>query len=549
MKTLAFRALVLGTSAFLLSQVGIFTSLLGDLLIDPVVEVDSLFWGVVGASGLHVVGNLMAVVLAALLVTRRSDLAYVPSLALFVVMLPVVTTGFLMEMLPLRYLGPDWLWTIGRPRWQVMATAPWLALGAFLRFSTLFPVGSPARAQGSVNPATRKGLRSLRRLQDLSQRPGIVGATVAVLIGISVVGWLLVSWWGQGSDLGPGFLGVRFVVVLSAVLLLAFVGVANLQTTYRTLEQAGRRQMRWVVLGAVGGFSLALLGATTWFVLPPRLAEATTWLEVFLPGSVVMVILVALYLAVFYAGSIDPTLMIRRATVYGALGILFLFFLAGFSNLAEEFLESTVGLPGGLGTVLGGGGIAVVLIPVKHRIDEYMNRMLPVTTLAEANTSTATILFSDLVGYTSLTGEDQAKALTLMSVFHKAADRVARENSGRLVKTVADEVMLEFKRAQRAVDAARELQDEFHEAARKLDLPTPELSTGTHYGEVVRSDDGDLIGDTVNIASRVQGVAAPGQIVLSQAVADQLEGVELEDLGEQRLKNVPEPVRCWAVSS
>ena len=54
-------------------------------------------------------------------------------------------------------------------------------------------------------------------------------------------------------------------------------------------------------------------------------------------------------------------------------------------------------------------------------------------------------------------------------------------------------------------------------------------------------------GDAVNIASRLEGQAEPGQIVVSQVVADQLEGVEFDDLGERSLKNVPEPVRCWAV--
>ena len=63
--------------------------------------------------------------------------------------------------------------------------------------------------------------------------------------------------------------------------------------------------------------------------------------------------------------------------------------------------------------------------------------------------------------------------------------------------------------------------------------------------EVAKRTDGDLFGDAVNIASRL---GEPGQIVLSQAVADQLEK-ELEDLGERTLKNVPEPVRCWTIKA
>ena len=110
-------------------------------------------------------------------------------------------------------------------------------------------------------------------------------------------------------------------------------------------------------------------------------------------------------------------------------------------------------------------------------------------------------------------------------------------------------VLMEFKEAQDAVAALEALSSSFSAALAPLDLPEGELRTGIHFGLVARRRDGDLFGDAVNIASRLEGIAEPGQIVLSQAVADQLDGVELEDLGEQSLKNVPEPVRCWAVSA
>ncbi len=78
-------------------------------------------------------------------------------------------------------------------------------------------------------------------------------------------------------------------------------------------------------------------------------------------------------------------------------------------------------------------------------------------------------------------------------------------------------------------------------------MPEGQPRVGIHFGEVAKRRDGDLFGDAVNIVSRLEGESEPGQIVVSQTVADQLEGVELEDLGERSLKNVPEPVRCWAV--
>ena len=116
-----------------------------------------------------------------------------------------------------------------------------------------------------------------------------------------------------------------------------------------------------------------------------------------------------------------------------------------------------------------------------------------------------------------------------------------------MLKTMGDGVLMEFKDAPSAVTASQHLASSFGDACETLGLPEGQLRTGIHFGEVAKRRDGDLFGDAVNIASRLESEAEPGQIVVSQVVADQLEGVELEDLGERSLKNVPEPVRCWAV--
>ena len=134
----------------------------------------------------------------------------------------------------------------------------------------------------------------------------------------------------------------------------------------------------------------------------------------------------------------------------------------------------------------------------------------------------------------------------MMSVFHRQARRAAEQNKGRLVKTIGDEVLLEFKEPQQAVTAARQLASSFADACATLGLPPAQLRSGIHMGEVARRRDGDLFGDAVNIASRLQGVAEPDQIIVSHAVAGQFD-VDLEDLGEKDLKNVPEPVRCYSV--
>lgn len=163
-------------------------------------------------------------------------------------------------------------------------------------------------------------------------------------------------------------------------------------------------------------------------------------------------------------------------------------------------------------------------------------------------TSSVTLLFPDIVDYAVLTDADRRKAITLMAVFHEAAGRVAKEHTGRLAKTGADGVCLEFAKSISALQAARALKGRFHEDARRLSLPTPELCSGIHCGEVTRSRDGELFGDAVGIASQVKGVAEAGQIVLTGSVVDQLDDkMDLEDLGEHRIADVSEPLRCWAV--
>ncbi|MFC1574731.1 adenylate/guanylate cyclase domain-containing protein, partial [Gemmatimonadota bacterium] len=85
------------------------------------------------------------------------------------------------------------------------------------------------------------------------------------------------------------------------------------------------------------------------------------------------------------------------------------------------------------------------------------------------------------------------------------------------MKTVADEALLVFEDATRAMIAASELQGDFGEETQKLGLPTPELRTGIHHGAVTRSHDGDVFGEAVNLASKIHTGAEPGQVVLSAA--------------------------------
>lgn len=160
---------------------------------------------------------------------------------------------------------------------------------------------------------------------------------------------------------------------------------------------------------------------------------------------------------------------------------------------------------------------------------------------------TVTILCAGIAGYGSLLDDDRRKALTLLSVFRDAADRVADARRGRHLPTDSDEVWLELPDTRIAMDAAVELESRFHEYAQKLTLPTPGLCSGIHCGEVTRSRKGDLVGDTLPVAALIKSVAEPGQIIVSASVAEQLDSrVQLDELGE-RVLDAPRPLTCWAV--
>jgi adenylate cyclase len=164
----------------------------------------------------------------------------------------------------------------------------------------------------------------------------------------------------------------------------------------------------------------------------------------------------------------------------------------------------------------------------------------------------AAILVADVVGYSRLLRADEAGTLAALQTTRKEIlEPLIDKHRGRLVKLMGDGALVEFGSAVSAVQCAVELQ-EATEAANE-GLPEDRrlmLRIGLDLGDVVVVD-GDLYGDGVNVAARLEALADPGTIILSQAVLDQVRSkvaCEFGDLGEQRLKNVPEPIRHRALT-
>ena len=166
----------------------------------------------------------------------------------------------------------------------------------------------------------------------------------------------------------------------------------------------------------------------------------------------------------------------------------------------------------------------------------------------------AVILASDIVGFSRLVGADEERMLArLRALRSDLLDPTIAVHHGRVVKRTGDGILIEFRSMVDAVRCAIEVQTGMIE--RNAGLPPErriEFRIGIHLGDVVEESDGDLMGDGVNIAARLEGIAEPGGICLSEdayrQVRDRLKE-EFVDLGDQTLKNIARPVRVYAIES
>ncbi len=161
----------------------------------------------------------------------------------------------------------------------------------------------------------------------------------------------------------------------------------------------------------------------------------------------------------------------------------------------------------------------------------------------------AAVWFADLVGYSTLSSQDEESALALLDIFHKTARRVIEQDGGRVVQFIGDAVFAEFSSTQRAVKTAKDFMDAFADDTAES-VVTPQLRIGIHVGDVLVAADGDLFGDGVNIAARIQTEADPGQILVSQDVWGQLKqrrDFGFVPVGERSLKGIGVPVSLFAV--
>src|ERR1700746_755087 len=162
------------------------------------------------------------------------------------------------------------------------------------------------------------------------------------------------------------------------------------------------------------------------------------------------------------------------------------------------------------------------------------------------------ILAADVVGFSRLTGVDEDRTLArLRALRSDLIDPTIAVHNGRVFKRTGDGALVEFRSVVDAVRCAIEVQNAMVE--RNAGVPADrriDFRIGIHLGDVVEESDGDLMGEGVNIAARLEGIAKPGAICLSEDAYRQVSGrleMEVTDLGPTQLKNIDRPIRAYSL--
>jgi adenylate cyclase len=165
----------------------------------------------------------------------------------------------------------------------------------------------------------------------------------------------------------------------------------------------------------------------------------------------------------------------------------------------------------------------------------------------------AAILAADVAGYSRLMSMDERATVDALDTARKVFRMHIESSQGRVIDMAGDSVLAVFETATGAVSAALAVQAELA----KLGADLPEVSRmrfriGMHLGDVIEKTDGTVYGDGVNIAARLEGLAEPGGLTVSESIRTAVKGkvdAEFEDQGEQQVKNIADPVRVYAVKA
>jgi TolB-like protein/Flp pilus assembly protein TadD len=170
--------------------------------------------------------------------------------------------------------------------------------------------------------------------------------------------------------------------------------------------------------------------------------------------------------------------------------------------------------------------------------------------MATESRKLAAIMFTDMVGYSAMSQKNEALALELLELHRVLLRKIFNDYSGIEIKTIGDAFLVEFASALDAVNCSIEIQQKLQEYIQSSSEERKIfLRIGIHMGDVVNRD-GDIYGDGVNIASRIEPLAKPGGICISENVAREVQNklkVPMEKMGKQELKNIELPMEIYQI--
>ncbi len=332
---------------------------------------------------LSAVTALLACLLAALLLWKAVNRADARALILFLALLAVFW-GSLFRFLTVNANAHSVNVSLSYGSGFVAQSASLaylLAVAAFLRFSSLFPV---PLASAMLPPV--RHLRLLRRLRTaLLQGPVVWGCAIVCALLVWFVPRAAGSLQGPGTAsaqmppaLSSVILGIAALVYVGLPLATIVLGARNLRASYRVATPAQRHRVLWIVVGFTSAAwsliaSLGLLAVAGAFNLDQP------WLDLLIPLGVVMaplLVVTGTAIGILYGGAMDPALVVRSSAVYGALGALGVVVFAGIENLLSNLVEQRLGLPGFIGSMAAGALVTAALIPVRRPLHHAATRLI-----------------------------------------------------------------------------------------------------------------------------------------------------------------------------
>jgi hypothetical protein len=316
--------------------------------------------------------------------------------------------------------------------------------------------------------------------------------------------------WLRSAMLEPGaaMVAVVIVLVLSAwpggllpflfLLLSMWLAASYLRAGFLVADEEGRRRVLWIVNGFSGAFWLMLIGGIGMILVSVSVGishgiahelghEADDllipyWIMLGVECVYILamlIILVSIVAAILYRGAMDPGLVLRKTTVYGALGVCLAFLFAILENVLSSQVEVRFGMPGATGGWLAGGLTALAIGPLHHRIkrrsDKFINRLLPARPGDSADESV--MLLVELEGHARLSSDNPDAAGTAASLLQKVAQRAANRFGGRVRKLSDGCIELEVSDTSQAKSVANFAEDAYAAAAEMMELPPLKVMT------------------------------------------------------------------------